>query len=507
MPPTDALAAVLCTLLAHRSDAAAVLSTVAADLGLPITTAKLGLAMPSDSPHISSPPLRLPGRAALTDAFAAWSAVAAERRRLATLSASFRASSRISPPIKHSPGAGPPSPAPEVTHSVKWVERDAALRASAASLASSSSTSSLSTASPPALPFVAASELPADLASHKDRAVIVSVLSARPDRQLNRWRRRVLYTPENYVEWAEWSRPDRHHRDCIEYGKVFLDKASILTAPNLRSADVEAAADAWHSYRRHLIILFRQALTLGFSWTEILARLSATLADPVQGYPRLRNYITSALEDSALLAYPLLHADVLIYKLDASYSNGSSKYSQDSVSVEWESAVSRLEGEDPVTLAIRVTNAFVMMHDNPSFTDTSVWEKPSFVNEINNRYAKCLANDVGHPERGRASAENFMEQWHLTQARLETRSDNTTPIMLSCEHIAYRYIAPLESALNRSSAHQPDRPNEPPPSPYQLTYTNRTGAGSRARRDAARAHLQYHMEPPPNSYPADALTD
>ena len=166
--------------------------------------------------------------------------------------------------------------------------------------------------------------------------------------------------------------------------------------------------------------------------------MGATLADPAQGYPRLCNYITSALEDSALLAYPLLHADVLIYKLDASYANGSSKYSKDSVSVDWDSAVSRLEGEDPVTLAIRVTNAFVMMHDNPSLTDISVWEKPSFVNEINKRYAECLANDIGHPERGRESMENFMEQWHMTQARLETRTDDTTPIMLSCEYIAYQ---------------------------------------------------------------------
>ena len=45
-----------------------------------------------------------------------------------------------------------------------------------------------------------------------------------------------------------------------------------------------------------------------------------------------------------LVRYPLLHADVLIYKLDCSYSVGSYKYSADSVSVNWESATARRPG-------------------------------------------------------------------------------------------------------------------------------------------------------------------
>jgi hypothetical protein len=92
---------------------------------------------------------------------------------------------------------------------------------------------------------------------------------------------------------------------------------------------------------------------VGFPWAELLTRLASTLSDQKSGYPRLAKYITSALYDTLLIRYPLLHADVLFYKLDCSYAVGSSKYSSDSVTVDWERATSRLPGEDPISLAIR----------------------------------------------------------------------------------------------------------------------------------------------------------
>ena len=184
---------------------------------------------------------------------------------------------------------------------------------------------------------------------------------------------------------------------------------AILIAPDLRSADAELAADAWNAYRRHLLILIRQALTVGFPWAELLTRLASTLSDQRSGYPRLANYITCALDDTSLIRYPLLHADVLFYKLDCSYAVGSSKYSSDSVTVDWERATSRLPGEDPISLAIRVTNAFLTKHDSPTLTDVTVWDHPSFTNEINRRYSECLCNDIADPERGADIALQFIQ--------------------------------------------------------------------------------------------------
>ena len=106
-----------------------------------------------------------------------------------------------------------------------------------------------------------------------------------------------LYTLENYTELVEWSQPGNPHRDRLASARVFLDPARMLIAPKLRSSDVDTAADAWHGYRRFLLISFREALTLGVPWQQILQSLHATLADPLHGYPRVVNYLAAALAD------------------------------------------------------------------------------------------------------------------------------------------------------------------------------------------------------------------
>ena len=164
------------------------------------------------------------------------------------------------------------------------------------------------------------------------------LLESRPDPSLKTWRRRSLYTLENYREWSEWQPASRVHRDAAAAGEKFMSKPILLVAPDLRSPSAALAADEWSGYRRTLLVLIRQALVVGFSWKELLCRLAITFADPLRGYPRLENYFTSALSDSVLLEHPLLHADVLIYNLDVSYSAGSERYSQDSTTADWEAS-------------------------------------------------------------------------------------------------------------------------------------------------------------------------
>ena len=204
----------------------------------------------------------------LATSFQHWRDSAASRRRLRELAASFRPR-RLSCATHAS---SEPMSEPQVTHTSTWAERDAALRASAISLPTSASPTKEEP--PSVLPFNTAADLPPDLATCKDRAAICNILQSRVDRTLGRWRRRILYSDSNWAEWAEWSKPSANHRDRIEAGRVFLEPASILTAPHLRSPHTETAADAWNIYRRHLFILIRQALTVGFPWTEILTRPS-----------------------------------------------------------------------------------------------------------------------------------------------------------------------------------------------------------------------------------------
>ena len=271
-PPAEVVTDVILTLLDGRFDALAILQATAARLSFNLLSTRPGPAVQlPDAPIV-------PTIASLDDlaaSFTQWREHARQRHRLRNLASSFR-SSRL-------------SSSPQIVSTSNWAERDAALRAEAVSLPSSTSTASEE--QPEGLPFTTPAELPAELVSSKDHAVIRNLLSSRPDFTLTRWRRRTFFTAENWAEWAKWSKTSNTHRDRIEAGRIFLDPKSILIAPNLRSADAESAADAWHIYRRHLSIVIRQALTVGFPWPEILARLSTTFADSHAGYPRLINLL------------------------------------------------------------------------------------------------------------------------------------------------------------------------------------------------------------------------
>jgi hypothetical protein len=463
-------------------------------------SADVGPAGPTE-PHFSAAPI-LAIRADLVRSFAQWYHHVKSARRLRRLTASFHAKRASRAPSE-----------PEIVTTSTWAERDAALRSSAVSITTSHSSQGEDSVLPfdPALrsckslaglpqnlPFCTPSDLPPALGSHRDSPVIAAILESRPDLSHAHWRRRVLYTKENWAEWALWSNaPSQPHRERMAAGLVFSDPAKILNAPSLRSPAVETAADAWNVYRRHLIITIRAALVVGYPWTEILVCLSATYADQERGYPRLLNYIKSALTDTVLIKYPLLHADVLLYKLDQSFASGSRKYSRNSITIDWEQAVSRQHGEDPQSLAIRVTGAYITMRDDDALTDVNVWDKPTFAREINQRFADCLSHDLGNPKRGAANYDLFMTKWREAQALNE--SDPTLMPMqkLSCERLANLYVTPFETT-EYSSAERTAAPVQPPGLPQLRHASRQTGQGARDRRAERRAHLQtYQEEPPP----------
>jgi hypothetical protein len=499
-PPLDTVVDVISSLLADRSDASLVLASVAVRIGLdqwprPPDAAGLGTSSPGPQTHPDSPTI---GRAALADAFARWHAEVAVRLRLQRLSASVRRDPAV-------------SESPELTRVVTRADKDAKLLADAVEL------SPPPTPEPPkprlsGLPFITADQLPPELRASKDFSVIRNVVQSPEDRTLGRWRRRALYTEMNWADWAEWQPTDKNHRDAHESLRTFSDPSFFLTSPGLRSPNPDAAADAWNVHRRHLRVTLRHALTVGCAWTDILVRLSTVYSDPEYGYSRLLNYVDAALDETALLPFPLLHADVLIYKLDVSYSFGSTKYQSDANTANWDRATSRLPGEDPVSLAVRVISAFLDKQSNTSLDNANIWENPTLVYEINNRYAECLLNDEGDPARGQANHQNFMGQWARTQALHEAEGEDKVPFRhLSCEYLARYEIVPFESATISSAQHDaPDAQADAqiPLLPYRPSRP--TGAGARARRDAMRAAsgLGPHAEePPPHSYLNDRMPD
>ena len=493
-PPAPFVVTIVEQLLRDRSDATDILVATADRLGVPLLLQPPmpGLAM--EQPHDSYVDLhnseRAPTLSNLRDAHAKWHAWAVQRRRLHEISAKIRSSK--------------PLTSPRVTRVLSWEERDAHLRSDAMSIASSTTTME-----PESLPFTTIDELPTELRSSKEFPTIRTVLSARLDHTLTLWRRRSLFTDDNWQEWSYWHSPTRTHRDANDAGRVFSDRQHILTAEGLRSADTETAADAWNTYRRFLLIEIRQALVVGFSWTQLLTRLSTTLSDPDYGYQRLENYITAALSDTTLLRYPLLHADVLICKLDASYATGSRKYKSDSATVAWERADSRLPGEDLISLAGRVINAFLTKINSASVTDITVWQQPSYVTEINQRYCECVYTDMVDLDRGTRNATKFREVWRLAQICYEM--GETPATALSCEALATRDLTAFETS-NIIPYHLKEQAPPPPPPPPNRQLTDRsshqTGLGARARRDAQRAsHGPHSLGPPEGAYMPDHIPE
>ena len=360
--------------------------------------------------------------------------------------------------------------------------------------------------------FLAKEDLPSDLASHKDRVTIEALLDKPMDPTLTRWRRRTAYTEENFDEWAEWAPVEKTHLDAFKCMKEF-NKEKLLIAPDLRDSSTRVIAEAWNTYRKHMLYEIPQALTLGCKWKTILTKLHLAFSDPVIGYPRLQLAVDLALKDSELMKYPLLHADVLIYKLDESFAEGNQKYSNDSSSANWDQTTSRLPGESAHSLSIRVENAYLELHEE--LDAVSIYLPGYSADQLIGRYCECLYNDPSDPDRGERSAHEAKLGWDKDMAayRFPGSVPKDPPTL---ERIARFWVAPTEASYKP----EPDQgrleaiDEYPNSKPLALGYNAPekpvmpVSRGNHAeRRRESRAHLQpgvpgtgYHAEPPPPQY-------
>ena len=443
---------------------------------------------------------------AISNAFSRWRERAAQKRELQHREKEFQQRTHLSRRSSHlSPSA---HSTPKVTQVSTWIEKDAKLREGALSLRSSlPQTPRPEPPSPKVIgvtPFISSvEEMPPDLRATKESNFIGNMLSAPTDYSCTRWRRRNLYTEENWAEWAEWQSQEKAHRDAFQCLQIFSDKSYMLTAPNLRSPDTETQAEAWNGYRTQLIIDIRQALVVGCSWKMILTRLNASWVDPDSGYPRLAQYTKNALADSVLLRHPLLHADLLIFQLDTSYASGSKKYKDDSMTAEWDNTNSRRPGEDPRSLAQRVVQAFLAMHESSGLTEAAIWKNPSHCHVVNTRVQDCLQNDPSRgPDAGLRSSSAFAHIWEEVKQRIEM--GEATHEDLRSEHLVMRGVAPRESADRAAGGTHPRHANDD----QGAQWSHRTGAGSkqnRAERRAAERMAEERGLHPPTSYMQDSM--
>jgi hypothetical protein len=343
------------------------------------------------------------------------------------------------------------------------------------------------------LPFTTAADLPDDWITLREYKTICKVLAAKHDRSLEMWRSRVLYTEQSWGQWERVSSSSIPHRDAYDATAALCNRMQILSAPNLRSADIDVAAQAWNVYRRQLLIMIRRALLSGVGWVDSLINLKTLFEDPVDGYPRLVNYFKAALQNDVLIEYPLLHVDVLFYDISVSYATGSLEFDTNAYDKEWHQTTSRRLGEDLITLAIRVTDAYILKLNNPTINATTVWRTGSYRHDINLRFGECVLND----ETNRTRGEKNYDKWVTAIAQLDAEfelGEFSDPMNFTCDRIAAIQLIPYENAHFQGGHSSQQAQTEtllPPVQPrtqqHYIQHYSQQGQGARARRDARRA--------------------
>ena len=416
--------------------------------------------------------------------------------------------------VEHSeqPGISPSQSSPSVACFGERTcdERNAELRKHAVLISPASSSSpsrpptepelapSMPGSSPllPPSPLLSADALPDGhpLLSSPSINTVKLVLRAPFDYTLDDWRTRSFYEEETVAEYLRWSNPDgQPHRDLAESLKGLSDPIALGVPTEMTSAHADTAADSWDGYRKHLIHSLRRSFAAGVDWRRALCALSLVYADAEYGHPRILQYVKSAMKDRALAKYPLLHADVIIYRLDCSFADGALKYSYDSSSADWERATSRYPGEDLVTLATRVTEAFLKKAGELNLDSASVWANQSYASDIAQRFRQCLLADSSCPERGEKVAIRFRQEWLEAKACYQSgRSDHS---VLNIITIVEYKLTHYESAIGPSycvfsSSDEDDDSNtaseRQPPHRHRHPAHGASGHGARERRRLAR---------------------
>ena len=278
---------------------------------------------------------------------------------------------------------------------------------------------------PSGLPFATPDDLPADLMSNNDYRAICRVLKAKYNRSLDEWTRRALYEEKAWAMREKAMSSTTPHRDAHTAMTNLQDPDVMLPAQfkqRLRSASPEVAATAWNLYRRHLLTSLKKVLITGGDWEEALIVLKNHYEDDVEGYPRLHNYVKLALKNDALIRYPLLHADVLVLVVDESYLRQCRTFDPECNSAEWDRTTERRAGEDLVTLANRVVEAYLTKIGQPDLNIANIHlSNDMHRNTLAERFKECLLADSDSLERGMKLHDQFTSKWAFLSDKIKNR--------------------------------------------------------------------------------------
>jgi len=211
--------------------------------------------------------------------------------------------------------------------------------------------------------------------------------------------RRTLYTPENAKLREKNTKISP--KDAMHAGKGVADDLKV--PPDLDADDARARGLAYlRDFRGDLADMLSSALQKGAPWPDVLRSMASRFK---HDHDQLYAFVKTAIREKLLPDQPLLHADVLLFKLDHAFH-----CKEHSIS-EWDQLQSRTTTMDAGTLLAAIVDAYLDKIDDPDVNRKNVLKNKNHRLALADKVATCLLNDETDEARGLAVFNEFNKTW------------------------------------------------------------------------------------------------
>ena len=211
--------------------------------------------------------------------------------------------------------------------------------------------------------------------------------------------RRTLYTPENAKLREKNTKISP--KDAMHAGKGVADDLKV--PPDLDADDAHARGLAYlRDFRGDLADMLSSALQKGAPWPDVLRSMASRFK---HDHDQLYAFVKTAIREKLLPDQPLLHADVLLFKLDHAFH-----CKEHSIS-EWDQLQSRTTTMDAGTLLAAIVDAYLDKIDDPDVNRKNVLKNKNHRLALADKVATCLLNDETDEARGLAVFDEFNKTW------------------------------------------------------------------------------------------------
>ena len=292
----------------------------------------------------------------------------------------------------------------------------------------------------------------------------------------------------------------RHNADRKQGLTLQQDITKLIIPADLVSGKNQQ--QAYKTWRPYYVGVLRSLLRYGADWdvccgnfSDRFGRVGST--DTSRGHPRLHGFFLAAILDKGLIEIPEVHAEGIIFHLDASFGSGTADPGASRAS-EWNKLVRRELTVDMQSLGDDMVRFFLRKKNDPNTTDNNVWSNEDDRQQLKEKFEILLAADVEDAERGQFLSSQFRRQWLKTSNQFERGK-------VECSAFDIREIV-TNSLLfieqhwmqDHRDGTTPTAPPTAPPTPHdskrdQLSRKEKTAAAAaaaKAVRDEAEATKQ-----------------